>query len=297
MQVSIPIYNTSLIQLLNRLLSAWLDPQNPYKHFNDKKIGCYQRLWELEEGDDGNGNVRFEGARGWEAAAAAADAADEAERLRQQEQQQEAPNNVVIAAVPEAPVPPPALIPAPDPAEVIDMAVPDAYALLHMDEEQMEEVMNNIPEEAAQQLIADLLAAAGIEDEHPAHGQPGWRVPGLAQREPGRVRQQRLPRLGGDFQFARPADGDYNARRVNDGHAARREVAALGQQNYLGQVRGEDWIGEPLDLGEEGDLDELDGDGPAEPEVPVEEPPAFVMVPPRGRGGRNGRGRERGRGR
>jgi len=33
------------------LCSAWLEPDNPYGHYNDKKIGCYMRLWELEGGD------------------------------------------------------------------------------------------------------------------------------------------------------------------------------------------------------------------------------------------------------
>ncbi|TLD31899.1 putative ring finger protein [Venturia nashicola] len=248
------------------LCSAWLDPQNPYKHFNDKKIGCYQRLWELEEGDDGNGNVRFEGARGWEAAAAAADAADEAERLQQQ-----APNADVGAVV--AP-PPEVVIPAPDPGEIVDMDVPDVHALLHMDEAQIRQVINNMPEEAAEQFIVDLLAAAGIEEEPPAHGQPGWRVPGLAQRAPG---------------------GDDGARRMNDGHAARGEVAALGQQNYIRQVRGEDWV-EPLMEPGDDEIDEMGGDGLADPVAAVEEPALFVIVPPRGRGGRNARGRERGRG-
>lgn len=281
--------------MLTQSLSAWLDPQNPYKHFNDKKIGCYQRLWELEEGDEGNDNVRFEGARGWEAAAAAADAADEAERLRQQEQQQQAPVGGDVAAVappPEVPIPPPAPVPVPAP----NMAVIDAHALLLMNEGQIQEVINNMPEEAAEQLIVDLLAAAGIDDGPGAHGQPGWRIPGLARRAPGRPRQQRLPRLGGGGQFARPAGGDYGARRMNDGHAARREVAALGQHNYVLQVRGEDGIGPPeiRGGGRDRDIDEIGGNRFAEPEVPVEEPPAFVVVPPRGR---NGRGRERGRGR
>ena len=36
------------------------------------------RLWELEEGDEGQGNVRFEGARGWEAAIIAAEEAEHA---------------------------------------------------------------------------------------------------------------------------------------------------------------------------------------------------------------------------
>ncbi|KAK5139412.1 hypothetical protein LTR04_003603, partial [Oleoguttula sp. CCFEE 6159] len=43
--------------------SAWLDPQNPYQHFGNFKSECYQRLWELEEGDEGLGNVQFAGAK------------------------------------------------------------------------------------------------------------------------------------------------------------------------------------------------------------------------------------------
>ena len=41
------------------LCSAWLDPSNPYKHFNtppsDGQSSCYMRLWELEGGDGDNG--------------------------------------------------------------------------------------------------------------------------------------------------------------------------------------------------------------------------------------------------
>ncbi|KAJ4306398.1 hypothetical protein N0V88_001198 [Collariella sp. IMI 366227] len=37
------------------LCSAWLDPDNPYQHFNEapggRITGCYMRLWELEQGD------------------------------------------------------------------------------------------------------------------------------------------------------------------------------------------------------------------------------------------------------
>jgi len=37
------------------LCSAWLDPGNPYQHFNEapggRVTGCYMRLWELENGD------------------------------------------------------------------------------------------------------------------------------------------------------------------------------------------------------------------------------------------------------
>lgn len=54
------------------LCSSWLDPNNPYQHFNQPEKPCYMRLWELEEGDDGDGRVRFDGVRGAEAAAQAA---------------------------------------------------------------------------------------------------------------------------------------------------------------------------------------------------------------------------------
>ncbi|KAL1868311.1 hypothetical protein VTK73DRAFT_3744 [Phialemonium thermophilum] len=46
------------------LCSAWLDPGNPYRHFNEapdgRITGCYMRLWELEEGDE-DGNYAFAG--------------------------------------------------------------------------------------------------------------------------------------------------------------------------------------------------------------------------------------------
>lgn len=48
------------------LCSAWLDPLNPYQHFNHLPNGrvtsCYMRLWELEEGDENGQNV-FAGGR------------------------------------------------------------------------------------------------------------------------------------------------------------------------------------------------------------------------------------------
>ncbi|KAI1466413.1 RWD-domain-containing protein [Daldinia caldariorum] len=47
------------------LCSAWLDPSNPYRHFNvqpsGKVNGCYMRLWELEGGDGGDVGIAFEG--------------------------------------------------------------------------------------------------------------------------------------------------------------------------------------------------------------------------------------------
>ena len=51
------------------LCGSWLDHMNPYQHFNKPGTECYQRLWELEEGDEGQqpGDRRgFAGGRGWE---------------------------------------------------------------------------------------------------------------------------------------------------------------------------------------------------------------------------------------
>jgi E3 ubiquitin-protein ligase RNF14 len=51
------------------LCSAWLMPDNPYKHYNDVKTGCFQRLWELEGGDGNDVDIGFAGGRLREAAA------------------------------------------------------------------------------------------------------------------------------------------------------------------------------------------------------------------------------------
>jgi E3 ubiquitin-protein ligase RNF14 len=53
------------------LCGSWLDPSNPYRHFNEIRKPCYGRLWDLEAGDEGGGVVVFEGARALEAALAA----------------------------------------------------------------------------------------------------------------------------------------------------------------------------------------------------------------------------------
>ncbi|KAI0011154.1 RWD domain-containing protein [Xylariaceae sp. FL0662B] len=47
------------------LCSAWLDPANPYRHFNTQPAGevngCYMRLWELEGGDGNDVGIGYEG--------------------------------------------------------------------------------------------------------------------------------------------------------------------------------------------------------------------------------------------
>jgi E3 ubiquitin-protein ligase RNF14 len=58
------------------LCGSWLDPSNPYRHFNEKGKPCYNRLWDLGAGDEGDGDVGFEGARALEAALAAVEEAN-----------------------------------------------------------------------------------------------------------------------------------------------------------------------------------------------------------------------------
>lgn len=66
------------------LCGFWIPADNPYKHFNTQGSTCYQRLWELEEGDEGQApedGRGFGGARAAEVAAAemAADVARQAD--------------------------------------------------------------------------------------------------------------------------------------------------------------------------------------------------------------------------
>lgn len=50
------------------LCSAWLDPGNPYRHYNTQPGGkvtsCFMRLWELEGGDGDDVGLGFVGGRG-----------------------------------------------------------------------------------------------------------------------------------------------------------------------------------------------------------------------------------------
>ncbi|KAM0346026.1 hypothetical protein ACHAPU_005787 [Fusarium lateritium] len=61
------------------LCSSWLDPVNPYQHYNQlaggKVTSCYMRLWELEGGDGDDVGLGFVGGRGPAAAAPAANPA------------------------------------------------------------------------------------------------------------------------------------------------------------------------------------------------------------------------------
>ncbi|KAM0710715.1 hypothetical protein Q7P35_001453 [Cladosporium inversicolor] len=69
------------------LCGDWLNPENPYQHFNRAGLPCYQRLWDMEGGDNGEGNA-FVGARHWEQMAreAAREADEEEARALQAEE-------------------------------------------------------------------------------------------------------------------------------------------------------------------------------------------------------------------
>ena len=43
------------------LCSAWLEPANPYKHYNVQTTGCFMRLWELEGGDGDDVGIGYAG--------------------------------------------------------------------------------------------------------------------------------------------------------------------------------------------------------------------------------------------
>lgn len=46
------------------LCSAWLDPANPYRHYNSPSRGsCHMRLWEFENGDGNDVGLGFAGGR------------------------------------------------------------------------------------------------------------------------------------------------------------------------------------------------------------------------------------------
>lgn len=92
------------------LCGFWIPADNPYKHFNVQGGTCFQRLWELEEGDDGQDpedGRGFGGVRAAEMAAEvarAADAAEEAARLQAEDNDLPAAPEPAIRGVPLADV-------------------------------------------------------------------------------------------------------------------------------------------------------------------------------------------------
>lgn len=125
------------------LCGSWLDPQNPYQHFNKGGSPCYQRLWELEEGDEGqapeDGRGFVGGARGWEQLAIeAARQADEEEAEAAAAQLQAEEDARVDEIPPAAPQPPARGIPLA--VAMAQIALNDAGDLEDNDEEEAEPV-------------------------------------------------------------------------------------------------------------------------------------------------------------
>lgn len=71
------------------LCSAYLVPENPYRHFNELKSTCYMRLWELEAGDGADAGYGFAGGAGrgamWEPEPGQFDSDDEEEHDHNEE--------------------------------------------------------------------------------------------------------------------------------------------------------------------------------------------------------------------
>ena len=88
------------------LCGAWLEPHNPYQHFNKQGTECFQRLWELEEGDEGQapGDGRgFAGGRRWEQLAMeVAQQADEEEAAEEAARTAQAEENAHVVEIPPA---------------------------------------------------------------------------------------------------------------------------------------------------------------------------------------------------
>jgi E3 ubiquitin-protein ligase RNF14 len=60
------------------LCSAYLMPDNPYRHYNETTSPCYMRLWELEGGDGADVGYAFEGGNAdWEPEPSTDDSGDE----------------------------------------------------------------------------------------------------------------------------------------------------------------------------------------------------------------------------
>ncbi|OQN95458.1 hypothetical protein B0A48_18414 [Cryoendolithus antarcticus] len=151
------------------LCGSWLDKDSPYQHFNKVGSECYNRLWELEEGDEGQepeDGEGFRGARRWEQMAIeVARAADEEDaRLMQQEQQ------VQRRQVRQ---------------DDVERAMRLPQDLVHAVEE-MDDQPVEVPELERQLLgggIVDGVAHIGID--HPAPlADPAARPPGRRRRNP-----------------------------------------------------------------------------------------------------------------
>lgn len=243
------------------LCGAWLDPGNPYQHFNREGTGCFMRLWELEEGDEGPGNgdgdgrpPQFQGARMWEEEARrVAEEADREEAMRLQDEEDahaaaddEQHARVLGGMMPEAPNPPPAAL---DPVFLAQMARLQAGPDL-APHQQAAAVRN----QARQRARAPRGRGRGANADNfwAGHHERADRGRG---RGDGAGRGNRGAARGMPNNAARPIVGDIAPQLEMDPAAAAafRRFVELAQRD-----EEDDW-----------DSDELDEDGDEQWEIPV----------------------------
>ena len=241
------------------LCGAWLDGENPYIHFTNGSSSCYQRLWELEEGDEGQAGG-FEGARRWEQEARRiAQEADEEEAQRLQNE--ELQRGVLMDAgadedlpirfngpqleqrqmmLPEAPAPPPQQI---DPALAaqfarLQMQIPIPVQQRHGQQQPRRQVQNNPVER-------DRGRGRGAARQ-PAGGARGDRGRGRgAYNNPAPLPNQ--PRRRGGPQAAPPAEP---WPRAEVPHAVDDEAAAAAFRRFVelaAQDQEEEWDSDELE--------------------------------------------------
>ena len=173
------------------LCGSWLDGRNPYAHFNKPGTECYQRLWELEEGDEGqapgDGRGFVGGARGWEQMAI--EAAREADAQEVAAAAEAAENAAVARAanVPPAPEPP-------DRGQDIPVEVLMAHVQLNGNAEQAEAPRNRAPRRPRnpfvghqQDVAAGPAAAVRNHERNRLNPRPAVRP---VRQEPDRADQQ-----------------------------------------------------------------------------------------------------------
>jgi len=182
------------------LCGSWLDAGNPYQHFNKSGTPCFQRLWELEEGDEGqrpgDGRGFVGGARHWEQMAVeAARAADEAEAEAAAEQAQAEENE--RAALPAVPEPPE------DRAPFLVAMAHD----IHLDDDRLDNVQDNMGPPAVQQRGAR-------RPRNPFPARPVAR--GAAQA----VRHHERARAGGGLRLPAAPRADDRRNGVDDQNQA-----------------------------------------------------------------------------
>ncbi|KAK4506083.1 hypothetical protein PRZ48_004048 [Zasmidium cellare] len=111
------------------LCGAYLDGQNPYVHFNTAGTTCYQRLWDFEEGDEGQAPRDERGLVAPQAPEFADEDEDDAAEAAAARAQAEENNRIIFPAAPAA-------APRNDNPIMVAMAQFDWLAVLNEEEEE-----------------------------------------------------------------------------------------------------------------------------------------------------------------